>query len=155
MSSVKLEIQGLDELRQALRNLPKDLTNEASVIVQAHAEEAKRQIEAGYPIRTTGLHPTDRRKSKWFPPGTLKHSISIDRTYSAFTTRSIVKSRAKHAHLFEYGTGARKQGNGKVVGRMPVGPQAELMIPKVQRIRRRMVAALVELVRKAGFVVEM
>jgi len=155
MSSVKLEIQGLDELRQALRNLPKELTNEAAVIVQAHAEDAKRQIEAAYPIRTTGLHPTERRKSKWFPPGTMKHSISVDRSHSAFTTRAIVKSRAPHAHLFEYGTDARKQGNGKVVGRMPVGPQAELMIPKVQRIRRRMVAALVELVRKAGLVVEM
>lgn len=130
----RLEIRGLDELRQALRDLPADLTNEASVIVQAHADDAAGQIRDVYQEHRVTGH--------------LAGGVTVDRSHSAFTTRAIVRSKAKHAHLFEFGSQLRHHDSGKSVGAMPARPT---VIPIAQRTRRRMVAVLVNLVRKAGF----
>lgn len=134
--SVKLEMQGLAELRTALRNLPEDLAREGDVIVLAHAEDAARQIQTAYPEG---------------PTGNLKRGVVVERNRSKFYTQGLVKSRAKHAWIFENGTDVRRTSKGANRGRMPQADETKRFIPKVVRLRARMVKQLVELVRRAGF----
>lgn len=137
--SVKLQMDGLAEFRRALRNLPADLTEEASAIVLAHAEEADRQITNAYPEG---------------PTGNLKRGVTTERNTSRFSTSAIVRSRAKHAWIFENGTRLRKTRQGASRGVMPAAQLAQKMIPIVIRRRRAMVQALIQLVRRAGFEVD-
>ena len=137
--SSKLELKGLTELQRALRNLPEDFRQEADVIVQAQSEEAQRQIRQAYPEG---------------PTGNLRRGVSREINSSKFTSRAIVRSRAKHAHLFEHGTQNRKTAQGWNRGAMPDAPDHQRMIPIVIRRRRAMVAALKDLVRRAGFKVD-
>jgi len=130
-----LELKGLDELRTALRNLPDDLTDEADAIVQAHADEAARQIRGGYPAVS----------------GNLQRGVTVERNTSKLTSTAVVRSRARHAHLFEHGTGPRRTGSGASRGVMPKAPSNQQMIPIAIRVRGRMVRLLIDLVRRAGF----
>lgn len=136
--SVKLEMQGLAELRKALEQLPEELTEEASTIVGQHALQAQQQVVDAYPSRS----------------GRLKRGVTKDHYRGRFTTHWIVKSRAPHAHLFERGTGQRQTAKGANRGRMPPAPSGQAMIPIVIRRRRAMVEALKDLVRRAGFTVD-
>lgn len=137
--SSRLELKGLDELRRALRDLPEDLADEAGAIVLAHAEQAQQDIVRGY---AEG------------PTGNLKRGVVVERNRSKFGSRAIVRSRAKHAHLYEFGTGRRQTQQGWNRGSMPKALAPNAMIPKVIRARRRMTEALIGLVRKAGFQVD-
>jgi hypothetical protein len=132
----KLELVGLSEFKRALHNLPQDLTDEASVIVQAQADEAQRQIRTAYPEG---------------PTGNLRRGVQTERNVSKFTSRAVVRSRAKHAHIFERGTRQRRTDKGWNRGAMPAADVQEQMIPIVIRRRRVMVEALKALVRRAGF----
>lgn len=134
--SSRLELKGMDEFRRALRELPEDLAQEASAIVLAQGEEAQRQIRTAYPQG---------------PTGNLKRGVTVEHNTSKFTTRAIVRSRAKHSSLFERGTKPRRTSKGWNRGTMPEAPESQRMIPIVIRRRRAMVAALIELVRRAGF----
>lgn len=134
--SAKVEMKGLSELRSALRQLPAELAREADVIVLAQAEEAGRSIEAGYPEG---------------PTGNLKAGIRLERNTSKFGTSAIVRNRAKHGWIFEKGTGPRRTASGANRGQMPKADPSEAFIPKAIRARKRMVSALVDLVRRAGF----
>lgn len=136
MSTTRLELKGLTEFQRALRQLPDDLVDEAGAIVIAQAEEAQRQIRTAYPQG---------------PTGNLRRGVTIERNRSKLATHAIVRSRAKHAHLFERGTGPRRTASGANRGRMPTAPESQQMIPIVVRRRRAMVAALKDLVRRAGF----
>lgn len=136
-----LKMQGLDELRRQLRSLPEDMTQEANVIVRAHADDAARAIVSGY---AEG------------PTGNLRRGVVTER--GAGTGRlgasAIVRSRAKHAWLFENGSGQRRTSTGANRGRMPAAPESQRFIPKAIRVRRRMVEALKDLLRRAGFEVQ-
>ena len=138
MSSNRLELRGLDEFREALRNLPEDLAREAGAIVLAQAEMAKDQIQRAYPEKT----------------GRLKGGITVNRESDRSGARAIVRSRAPHAHLHEYGSKPRRTDAGANRGAMPTAAEGERMIPIVMRRRRAMVAALIDLVRRMGFQVE-
>jgi hypothetical protein len=137
--SVRLEMQGLAELRAALRQLPQEMTDEAATIVDAHARLAESQIKQNYPQG---------------PTGNLRRGVTRDHYKSGFTARAIVKSRAKHASIFENGTQTRRTANGANRGRMPAPPESQRMIPVVIRRRKAMVEALKDLVRRAGFQVQ-
>jgi len=134
--SSKLELKGMTEFQRALRSLPEDLRDEAAVIVQAQADEAQRQIRVAYPEG---------------PTGNLRRGVTAERNTSKFGIRAIVRSRAKHAHLFEFGTRPRQTGQGWNRGTMPQAPEGQRMIPIVIRRRRAMVNALIDLVKRAGF----
>lgn len=134
--SSKLELKGLTEFQKALRDLPEHLREEADVIVQAQAEEAQRQVRTAYPEG---------------PTGNLRRGVTREQNTSKFTSRAIVRSRAPHAHLFERGTRSRQTRKGANRGTMPEAPDNQRMIPIVIRRRKAMVAALVALVRRAGF----
>jgi len=137
--SVTLQLHGLEELKTALRNLPADLAEEAGRIVVAHATEAEHQIHAAYP---TG------------PTGHLKRGVRLTvEPSSRVGVSATVKSSAPHAFIFERGTARRSTRKGANRGQMPTAPANERMIPIVIRARRRMVAALIQMVQKAGLVV--
>jgi hypothetical protein len=133
------ELKGLTELREALRKLPQELTEEAATIVEAHATQAQSQIVNAYPQGKTG---------------NLRRGVTRSRERHQFTARSIVRSRAKHAHLFEKGTGPRRTSKGANRGRMPEAAESQKMIPIVVRRRRAMVEALKVMVRRNGLLVD-
>ncbi len=136
--SAKVTIDGLTEFRAALRALPAELAQEGETIVVSHATEAKREVTSGYPKG---------------PTGNLQRGVTLTVEKSHFGTTAIVKSHARHAHLYEDGTKLRRTRSGANRGQMPRAPEANRMIPKVIRIRARMRQALIELVKKAGFTV--
>lgn len=125
----QFRIDGLDDLKAALRRLPHELTAEASEIVIANAQKAKADIIAAYPRRT----------------GNLKNHVSVTTVSSTYSTGAIVKNTAKHAWLFENGTQARHTDIGANRGSMPAG---HVFVPIVIRQRRvmyeRLRALLVE-----------
>jgi hypothetical protein len=137
----RIRLEGLTELRAAFRQLPRDTQQEVSVIVQAHAEEAKRKMEAAYPVRTYG----ERRNR-----GNLRKGLTIEARYDPTTAHAVVRNKAKHAWIYEHGSKGkvRQWANGKKTGVMPAG---DVFIPIAIQARRRMHAALVDVVRRAGF----
>jgi hypothetical protein len=139
VSNTRLQMQGLTELITALRHLPEELTTDAADIVAGAAEHAQREVQTAYPEG---------------PTGNLKRGVVREQNKSKFTTAAIVRSRAKHAWLFEKGSVQRQTATGANRGRMPEAPADKQMIPIVIRNRRRMVDQLKDLVRTAGFIVD-
>lgn len=122
--------------RDALRRLPSELKHEADVVVEAHATEAARTVRDGYPEG---------------PTGNLKRGVTTEINRSKFFSAGIVRSRAKHASMFERGTQRRQTATGQNRGVMPSANASEAAIPKFIRIRARMTSALIDIVRRAGF----
>jgi len=113
---------GLAELRTSLRNLPTELTAEASGIVQRAAEDAATDIRAGYQAhRRTG--------------NLADHVKVVPLSVGPFGAGVQVKSTAKHAAIFEHGTELRHTSLGANRGAMPPG---RVFIPAVIRRRRSM-----------------
>jgi hypothetical protein len=139
-NSIRLKIEGLDELRAALQQLPADLAADASEVVAAVAQSVDREIIAGYP---TG------------PTGHLKQRVSIDLTRGRVFTGATIRSRAPHATIFERGTRVRQTRRGANRGQMPAADPAQAMIPKMIRARRRLYEALADVLRQQGFEVEL
>jgi hypothetical protein len=111
---------GLAELREALQNLPADLTTDASTIIDHTANEAARNIVDGYPTRS----------------GHLKDGVSVTHTRSSqFGAAAVVLNKAKHAYIFETGTQARHNAIGANRGSMPPG---RVFVPRIVRYRARM-----------------
>jgi len=140
----EIAINGLEELRAALRNLPQELTNEAGVIVQAQAEAAMREMDLKY------------AEHEW--TGALRRGLIMTRdfTQTRFGVRWIVRNRAPHAYWAEYGTEMRETiGRKSVRAGVSRGRMAPLkiFIPIAMRRRRLMVAALTALLRRVGLIV--
>lgn len=134
--SARVELLNIASFRDALRRLPEELQQEADVVVEAHAMEAARAVQQGYPEG---------------PTGNLKRGVTTEINRSKFYAAGIVKSRAKHAFIFEKGTQRRQTAKGYNRGAMPEASEPERAIPKFIRIRARMTRALVDVVRRAGF----
>jgi len=150
--SIEVRWEGMNEFRKALKDLPEELHSEASDIVMAHANEAAILARDAYPVRTTGLNPSLLRKTRWFPPGSLKSRVRAPRNESkVLLAKFRVRSDAPHAHLFEYGTKERRNKSGANRGAMPEAPENQAFVGYATRVRRRMVVALIALVRRAGF----
>jgi len=137
--SVKLQLDGLAELRAALRNLPEHLTDEATGIVQKAATAAEQRVVANYPQG---------------PTGNLRRRVSTEHQGSRLTATSRVRSRAPHASIFENGTKPRRNKKGQNRGQMREPQEAQKMVPVVVRERRRMVEELKDMVRRNGFQVD-
>lgn len=135
---VRLQWQGMNEFKEALRKLPEHLANEAGEIVVASAEGAARTIQANYPQG---------------PTGNLKRGVTVSRERSRVSTAAKVTSRAPHAHLFEFGTRRRMTNNHANRGVMPEAPASQAFIPAVIRARARMTDALIALLEREGFLV--
>lgn len=133
MSSNRLRLDGIDELREALRRLPDALRGEAGHIVEAAANGAAAEIKAKYPVHTGHL-----RDGVEVRPSEVSH----------FGAGAIVVNRAKHAFIFENGTQARHNAIGANRGSMPPG---HVFVPIVIRKRRQMYEQLKDLLTRHGF----
>lgn len=139
MSNNKLVFNGMSEFRALLRHLPEDLTSEASHIVEGTANGAAYEIKRGYPDTS----------------GRLIGGVQVSHFEKGkVAAGAIVKSAAKHAHLFEFGTRQRRTNTGANRGVMPKAAESAAMIPKVIRARKRMYSQLADMLRRVGFRVE-
>jgi hypothetical protein len=135
----RIELVGLQAFKAALRNLPDELVQEGNDIVREASTRAASDVQNSYPEG---------------PTGNLRRGVTREEDHSSFGVSIVVKSRAKHAWIFENGTGQRTTRNGSNRGRMPAASRDQRMIPVVIRYRRAMTEKLKALVRKAGFQVE-
>ena len=134
----ELTIEGLDELRAALRQLPEALSQEAGGIVLTAATGAAAAMDAQY------------AQHEW--TGNLRHGLSVTRddAYIRYGARAVVKNRAPHAWWAENGTQIRRTSKGVNRGAMP---PIHVFVPTAIKWRRAMVEQLKALVRRAGLVV--
>lgn len=123
-SNNRLVFDGLDDLRTQLRDLPSELTGEASHLVEGAANGAATDIKGAYPVRT----------------GNLRDGLTVTHfSGGKFSAGALVKNTAKHSWLFENGSQARHTSIGANRGSMPAG---HVFIPIVMRARRQMYEAL-------------
>jgi hypothetical protein len=142
--SATLQWKGLTELFEALRSLPEELVGEATHIVEAAANGAAAAVRAGY---------ASHRHSGNLEAHVVVKAIDMGR----FGTGLVVRSTAKHAHLFESGTEATRYYTGTdrrgrkftkaSRGRMPAG---HVFIPAMIRARQAMYRDLIDLVERSG-----
>jgi hypothetical protein len=131
--SVKLVLDGFEEVRAALRTLPDDLHAEADHICEAAANSATTTIRAAYPVVTGNLR--DHVYASKFEGG-------------RFVAKWVVKNTAHHAWIYEHGTMARHTAIGANRGAMPAG---NVFIPAAIRARRRMWQDLETMLVQNGF----
>jgi hypothetical protein len=138
--SVSLEIRGLAELKEALRNLPTELKGEATAIVMDAAQAAKDDIVSQYPEQSGALRKGVRVQVEAIGP----HGVAAK-----------VRSTAFHGWLYEHGTEARhyysKRGVRHATGRMPGKP---VFIPTLIRHRRAMYAKVAAIIQAHGLTVK-
>jgi hypothetical protein len=137
--AARVILEGLSQFRQALRNLPEHLKDEAAGIVRGAAERAKGDVQRAYPEG---------------PTGNLRRGVTKEEEHGRFGVSAIVKSRARHSYLYERGSNPRRTSRGANRGRMPQAPEPNRMIPIVVRHRKRMTEQLKDLVRREGFKVD-
>jgi hypothetical protein len=130
-----LTIEGLTELRAALRTLPEHLATRAGEIVLTHAQEAAQRMDAQY------------AQHDW--TGNLRRSLSVtsENNYLRFGARAVVRNRAPHAWWAEHGTQLRKDKHGVNRGAMP---PLKIFIPIAEATRRQMYSVLIRMVENAG-----
>jgi len=131
---VTIKLDGLDDLRAALRNLPEDLAHDAAQIVQQAAESTGSDLKEHYPVRS----------------GNLRRGVRVTIESNKAGVSGLVRSSAKHASIFERGTGQRHTNAGWNRGRMPTPPADERLIPRAIRYRQKMVGQLIALVKSYG-----
>jgi hypothetical protein len=130
--SASVTLEGMDHLQRALHHLPEELTEDARRIVTGLAHSAAQEIRASYAIG---------------PTGRLKAGVGVVEPSSVYQAIAIVRSRARHARIYEQGTEPRQHKSGKKVGRMPA---ANVLIPIAIRSRLRMNERLIRLVESTG-----
>lgn len=135
MSSNRLVLDGLAELRAALQRLPEELRQEGAAIIDNAAEVTASSLRQSYPVGDTG---------------NLRAGVSVKTEHTPYGTIGIVTSRSPHAHLWEFGSQNRVTRAGWRRGKSPEHKK-EGLVPIAQRNRKKMNQQLVELVRKAGF----
>ena len=125
-------IHGLTDLRAALLKLPPELVREAGVIVHAQAEAAAREIAGAYPVKT----------------GNLRNHLRVELGGDAVSATARVKNTARSTPTSSSRARRRAAGpTARVPGAMPAG---RVFIPIAMQRRRIMLAALIDLVERAG-----
>lgn len=131
-----LRWDGLDELKQWLRNLPQDLTEEANFIVNAAANEAARRIVDRYPSGKDA---------------DLKDRVSVKPMRTApggrFGVGVVVISASKIAFIYENGTEVRHTALGYNRGRVP---PHHVVVQEVTAKRREMYRKLTAMLERKG-----
>lgn len=133
MANNRLRLNGMEEQRAALRNLPQELTAEASRIVEGAANGAAAEMRQNYSQGPTG-NLINRVVVTHFDKGKL-------------AAGAVVKNLAPHAAIYEWGTQRRQTAQGWDRGSMPPG---RVFIPAAMRARKRMRDQLIALVERAG-----
>lgn len=120
--SAGFQIEGFDELSRVIEALPEDFSRrELAPVVRSHSDGLATELRSAYTLGGTG---------------TLASRVSVEPGKDAFGLRMKVRSRAPHAHLYEFGTVQRfTAGTGANRGTMPAKPT---FIPAAIRWRERM-----------------
>lgn len=143
-----VRVEGLKELISELRQLPEHLTEEARVIIRAHAEAAYHDIREAYPL---WYGPPSYIEGRLVKPEHLRDAVEFNETRSErFTVAYQVLNISPLAQIFESGTAPRETGNFAERGSAPPG---HVFIPRVIRHRRNMYHAIGDLLRRNGFIV--
>lgn len=111
---------GMTALIDDLRRMPTTIERDASIHVHAAADVMASEVRNEYAVRT----------------GKLQSGVKVTRV-NAF--RAIVRSTARHAHIYERGSVERQHASGKGVGAMP---PANVFIPAAIKARAHMVEQL-------------
>jgi hypothetical protein len=140
-----MRFDGLAELREQLRNLPSELTAEASRIVDATANAAAVEVRTEY-----GRHNIS---------GDLQSGVIVTHIdQGKYSAGAILKSTSPHAWLFDNGSQARhyfsKNGKehetGKMWGRIP---PTHVFVRIVTRARRSMFGKFKDMLVRNGLTV--
>lgn len=120
--SAGFQLEGFDDLSRALEALPEDLARrELAPVVRSHSDGLAADLRTAYDQGGTG---------------TLAARVSVEPGRDPRGLRMKVRSRAPHAHLYEFGTVQRfTAGTGANRGTMPARPT---FIPTAIRWRERM-----------------
>jgi hypothetical protein len=137
VSSSQFVFDGIAELKEALRRLPHEFTEEAVHIVEGVANGAAATIKGNY-ARVSG---------------NLVDGVSVDIERGAFAASAVVKSKSPHAWIYENGTQVRHTDAGANRGRMPPAPPGRAFIPAMIKARRRMYEQFAAMLERHGLVV--
>jgi hypothetical protein len=140
---VQLRIDGMEDMKRYLRQLPEDLRDQGRAIVAEHVDSAEAAIRASY----TGM--TKSAAYGVEASGNLLRGLQQNKAESRFGVRIVLRNRAPHAWLVENGTELR-HFKGASRGRMPA---AKMFVPAVMRARRAMWRDLVALLERNGLTV--
>lgn len=132
MSSVTVDLDGIDELTQALRDMPDHLTNEAIVIVLSAANDTRDELKRVY------------------PEGPMSAALHVEDRTRQYQARFVVVSPTEQATWWEFGTENRHTQKGWNRGKEPAHKDKGLL-SIAKRNRRLMRAALVAMVQREGF----
>lgn len=129
--SASLQLDGVAEMRAALEALPETLAREElGPIVRATADGLVSELKATYPKHD----------------GVLADRVVVEDSRAGTGLRAKVRSKAPHAHLYEYGTVRRFTARtGANRGTMPARP---VFVPAAIRWRARMLRATVDALRR-------
>jgi hypothetical protein len=129
---------GLQELRDALRNLPSELTGEGRTIIEGHGARAVASIIAGYPEKS----------------GKLKRGVAVSTIEGSgqFFAGVIVRNKVKYAGWYEFGTASRHTAAGWPRGAVPKSSPGRVFVPAMERERRAMWPDLRGLLERNGLV---
>lgn len=141
----RLEFRGMDKFREVLRNLPFELRNEATGIVEGAATGAMQEMEQKYPL-SLGR----KRRGRFIPGGQLRKGLKIEYNPSRFGAHATLRNVAPHAFIFENGTELRETGKGYKRGQAAPG---RVFIPTAIKHRRRMNRELVAMLERNGLLV--
>jgi len=130
---MRFQIDGLQDLRDALRRLPVELRDEAASVITEHADRAADEITTEYEAHTFTGH-------------LAQHTYVSRRDPGPFGAGATVRNTSPHAWIFENGSQTRRSRSGNA-SPMPPG---HVFIPIVIRHRRAMRGQLVAIVRRAG-----
>ena len=126
-SSFAFRFDGLEELKDALKMLPDELVDEATSIIRFQSLAAAGAIRAGYARKIKGQARST---------GKLMAGVVVEATDSGrYGVKYVVLNKARHAHLFEWGTEARHSDTHDTLGRMPPG---NVFVPEMEKARRKM-----------------
>lgn len=132
--SANVFLDGLDELRKALHDMPDELTNEAIAIVATAAADTASEIKTVYPA------------------GPMRDAVTVSDRSGPYLARFVVESPTAEASWWEWGTENRHTQKGWNRGSEKAHPDQSLVgVAKPHRAAMR--AALIALVERAGFTV--
>jgi hypothetical protein len=125
--------QGLQELKEQLRKLPKALADVAAGLMEVAVHDVVRDVSDAY-------HQG--------PTGNLKKRVRGDVTRDQFGASALLKSAAPHVWIYERGTKKRRTANGANRGRSPA--HGKIFARVIAQRRRRLEDAYRQLLRDAG-----
>lgn len=133
-ASVHLDVRAMVE---TLERLPRELSQqELAPLIRASAEDLATDVRRAY--------ANTKRTSR--NPGTLASRVVVEPGRDELGLRAKVRSKAPHAHFYEYGTVARfTNQTGAARGSMPALPT---FVPAAVRARERMIRAAKTVLRR-------